>query len=134
MTPAGRELAVGFEFGPMEVRPEDIVDSDYLPVSPAAADGAVTLLETWQCPHCGAAELWAAVELLGRRIRSIEAVELDRETLERAHFIDEGSSMLAARLSEIAWADFAPGQVDAVAVLRQYLPVGGSERGESERR
>lgn len=130
---SGRELTVGFEFDPMEVRPQDIVDSDYLPVSPPPADGTATLLETWQCPHCGAADLWAAVALLGGRIESIEAVALDRETLARAHFIDEGCSMLAARLSGIAWADFAPGQVDAVAVLREYLPVGGKQRDEGER-
>ena len=57
-----RELAVGFQLDPLEVRAADIASSGYLPVTPQAADGTVTLLETWECPTCGTPDLWAAVQ------------------------------------------------------------------------
>jgi hypothetical protein len=53
------------------------------------------------------------------RIESITAVPLDRETLGRAHFIDEDVYGLAASLSGRSYPDIARDEV--VPILRQLL-------------
>jgi rubredoxin len=120
----GRELGVGFELDPLEVRAEDIAGSDYLPIVPPPSDGTATLLDSWECPSCGASDLWAAIELRDGRIAAISAVELTRATLDRAHFIAEECSNRAARISGIPWSEFVPGKVDPIEVLRTHLPPG----------
>lgn len=117
----GRELPVGFEFDRYEVRAEDVTSSGYLPVAPPPADGTATLLETWECPACRAAN-WAAIELVDGSIVAIEAVVLDRLALARAHFISDQCTVRAAQVSDVPLAELEAGRVDPVATLRAGLP------------
>jgi len=119
-----RELGVGFELDPLEVRPQDVAASGYLPVSPQPADGTFTLLETWECPTCRTADQWARIDVRDGVITAIAGVTLDRRTLEAAHFISDQCFLRASTLSEAAGRALIDGTVDPVAVLREHLPPG----------
>lgn len=125
----GRELATGFELVPAETRPEHIAACGYLPVAPVTGDAAMTLLETWECPSCGESDRWAAITIRDRVITEIRSVELDRESLERAHFISDQCFLRAAQLSGIPSADLMDGTVDPVNVLREHLSSGPGAPG-----
>ena len=60
------------------------------------------------------------IEIVGRRIRSIEAVTLDRATLRAKHFIsDDDADVAANALREESDAD-----ATSVEILAQHLPAG----------
>ncbi|MDB5065766.1 MAG: hypothetical protein JWM18_2200 [Chloroflexi bacterium] len=114
----GSSLGVGFEFHPLELTSESIVDAGYALVSPPDPDGPIRLLDVWICPQCRA-EQWAMVEIVDPKIRSIEAVNLDRATLESANFISDINADLLAE----AVTDEGPAMgASSVEILRQRLP------------
>src|SRR6185503_11622580 len=84
----GSGLRVGFELEPAEITTESILGAGYALIEPPSPDGPIRLLDVWICPQCQT-EQWAMVEIADRRIRSIEAVKLDRATLEDANFISD---------------------------------------------
>jgi hypothetical protein len=111
-------LGVGFELNPLRLTSESIVDAGYALVNPPDSDGPIRLLDVWICPQCDT-EQWAMVEIADRKIRSIEAVKLDRTTLESANFIsDSDADLLAEALSGEGPATDA----SSVEILRQRLP------------
>jgi hypothetical protein len=122
-----RELSVGFALDPLEVRPQDITSSGYLPVAPQAADATFTLLETWECPACGSADQWARISVRDAVIAAIDSVALDRATLETSNFISDQCFMIASALSGLPGEQLMTGAVDPVAVLREHLPEGDGE-------
>src|SRR5262245_61747030 len=81
----GSALGVGFEFEPAVLTTDHILDAGYTLVNPPEPNGAIRLLDVWICPHCQT-EQWAVVEIVDRKIRAIEAVQLDRATLDAANF------------------------------------------------
>jgi|SRR5580704_15168662 hypothetical protein len=113
----GSSLGVGFEFHPLELTSESIVDTGYALVSPPDPDGPIRLLDVWICPQCRA-EQWAMVEIVDRKIRSIEAVKLDRATLESANFI---SDINADLLAEALTGERPAMGASSVEVLRRRL-------------
>lgn len=116
----GSALGVGFELDDADLAAERILDAGYLLVNPPAAEGPIRLLDVWICPSCET-EQWALVEIADRRIRSIEAVKLDRATLESANFIsDVNADLLAQALA----GEEQDADASSVEVLRQRLPVG----------
>jgi hypothetical protein len=117
----GSELAIGAKFDPLDIRRDDILNSGYLLVSDPVPDVAIRLLETWKCPTSGH-ENWALITIVGDKISEIEAVILDRATLERANFISDQCFVLAAQLSDVSGADLAAGRVSSVELLRKLLP------------
>jgi predicted RNA-binding Zn-ribbon protein involved in translation (DUF1610 family) len=117
---SGIEIAVGFRFGPFEVRDQDITASTYLATGQAGEDGQIRLLETWQCPSCGH-ENWGRVTLSGVEVVDIASVILDRTELERAQYISEGCYILASKLSGIPTRDLMMRTVDPVRVLFERL-------------
>lgn len=121
-----RELAVGFLLDPMEVRPQDIASSGYPQVAPQPADGTFALLETWECPACGAPDQWARIEVRDGVITAIDAVALDRTALDSAHCISDQCSAHAAAISDVVAQDLVTGKADPVAVLREHLPARAS--------
>jgi hypothetical protein len=114
----GSALAVGFELDPFDLATDSILDTGYLLVSPPDAEGPIRLLDVWICPGCET-EQWALVEIAGRKIRSIEAVKLDRATLESANFI---SSVNADLLAESLQGGQPATNASSVEILRQRLP------------
>lgn len=117
----GSELAVGSELEALDVRTPDILNSGYQLVEQPRPGEPSRLLESWRCPTCGH-DNWAVVTIDGTRITGIEAVTLDRATLQRAHFISEQCDILAAQLSGIPAAELSAGVVNSVDVLRERLP------------
>lgn len=84
---------------PLDLCRDDVLNSGYLLVSDPAADEAIRLLEVWDCPFCGRGSNWALITVNGTEMTAIEAVALDRATLESANFISEvDADMLAATL------------------------------------
>ena len=114
----GSELGVGYEFDPVELTTEWILAAGYLLVNAPGAGEPIRLLDVWICPSCET-EQWAVVEIADRRIRSIEAVKLDRATLESANFISEVDADLLADALRGEQPARGEGGVD---VLRQRLP------------
>jgi hypothetical protein len=104
----------------LEVDPAYVGESGYLHVGPHEG-GELRLLETWDCPSCGALN-WAEVRIADGAIAKIEAVELTRARLAGAHFISDQAELLAARLAGRPALEFEREGADAVAILRQRLP------------
>jgi hypothetical protein len=123
---SGTELGIGFEFNPLEVRPQDIQSSGYQLIRQPAAGEPILLLETWEHTACGRGDLWAVITIEGVRITSIEAATLDRPTFDRAHYISDKCFVLAARLAGIAASDIVARANGCVDVLREHLRQGGS--------
>ena len=114
----GSALRVGFEFDPSDLTTESLVDAGYALVKSPEANGPIRLLDVWICRQCKT-DQWAMVELADRRISSIEAVKLDRATLESANFIsDTDADLLAARVRD----DEPTAGTSSVEILRQRLP------------
>lgn len=85
--PHGAYLRVGDRIR-MGVR--GAAEADYLVLRLPLPNEEVHLLHLWDCSNCGS-ENWAEVVLDDDLIVRIEATQLDREVLDRAHFI---SSMI----------------------------------------
>jgi hypothetical protein len=113
----GSALGVGFEFDPVDLETENILDAGYLLVNPPAEGGPIRLLDVWICPHCQT-EQWAVVEIAGGKLRGIEAVQLDRAALESAHFISDVNAELLAQ----ALGEEADTEESSVEILRKRLP------------
>ncbi len=114
----GSALGIGFEFDPVDLTTENMVGTGYALVNPPDADGPIRLLDVWICPHCGT-EQWAMVEIDDRKIRRIEAVKLDKATLESANFIsDVDADLLAEGLGDAG----SPTGESSVEILRRRLP------------
>lgn len=111
-------LGVGFELDPFDLTTESILDAGYALVNLPDADGPIRLLDVWICPQCET-EQWATVEIADRRIRSIEAVKLDRATLESANFISDVNADL---LAEALKGEEPTTGKSSVKTLRQRLP------------
>lgn len=111
-------LRVGIELDPSDLATECLLDAGYALVNPPDADGPIRLLDVWICPQCQT-EQWAMVEIADRKIRSIEAVKLDRATLESANFISDVNADLLAEA--LRGEEPATGE-SSVEILRQRLP------------
>jgi hypothetical protein len=114
----GSSLPVGFTLDAADLTPGSLVDSGYALADPPSANGPIRLLDVWNCPHCNT-EQWAMVEIADRKIRSIEAVTLDRATLESANFISDVNADLLAEV--LRGEEPATGE-SSVEILRRRLP------------
>lgn len=115
----GDNLPVGFLFEPIDLKTEYVIDAGYLLIREPTVGGTIRLLDTWGCSGC-VSDQWAVVEIVDMRIERIEAVSMNRETLEAANFIsDMNAEFLAARLSDDA-LDLDDRQ-DIVEILRERL-------------
>jgi hypothetical protein len=114
----GCALGVGFELAPVDLATESILDAGYALVNPPNPEGPIRLLDVWICPQCQT-EQWAMVEIVDRKIRSIEAVKLDRATLESANFISDVNADL---LAEALRGEEPAKGASSVEILRQRLP------------
>jgi hypothetical protein len=114
----GSGLRVGFELEPAELTTESILGAGYALIDPPSPDGPIRLLDTWICPQCRT-EQWAVVQIAERKIRSIEAVKLDRATLEAANFISDVNADL---LAEALRGEEPATGASSVEILRRRLP------------
>lgn len=117
----GIEIAAGFELDAMEVRDQDIRSSGYLATGRQRSDGTTRLIESWTCPVCKH-QNWARITIDGTKVAAIEGITLDREALESAQFITDGSYVLAASLSGLPAQELMTGAIDTVRVLLERLP------------
>jgi hypothetical protein len=117
----GTWLQVGSEIDAYDLTDENIAASGYARVNAAEEGEPIRLLDVWSCPHCQT-EQWAMVEIADGKIDGVEAVELDRETLESANYISEVDADLLA--GALAGEDDVAG-AGSVDVLRQRLPTRG---------
>jgi hypothetical protein len=101
----------------LEIDPATVPDAGYYLVQPPG--DTIRILETWACPTCDFYPNWAEIVVRGGRIERITAVPLDRETLDRVHFITEDVYGLAADVANREHPDIARDEV--VALLRQLL-------------
>jgi hypothetical protein len=114
----GSALRVGFQLDAVDLKSEHILGAGYALVTEPRPGGPIRLLDTWSCWRC-VADKWAVVEIVDRRIRNIEAVKLDRVTLESANFINALNALMRAETlvgERLEWS--AP----FVEILRQRLP------------
>ena len=117
----GATLGVGYEFATTDLRTEKLVNADYSIVTPPREAGALKLLEVWTCPSCET-EQWARIEIEDRRIVRIDAVTMNRVTLDSANFISTtNGDLLAAALMDLSPMEYSERKLDSVAVLRERL-------------
>jgi hypothetical protein len=68
-----------------------LLGSGFREVKPRSRGETARLLVDWQCPHCGAAGLWAVVQVLeddgSSRVTGIEAAPRTPETLHSVHAV-----------------------------------------------
>ena len=101
----------------LKIDPATVPDAGYFPVQPPG--DTIRILQIWACPNCDAYPNWAEIVVRNGRIESITAVPLDRETLDRVHFIDEDVYLVADVLGDRKYPDITPD--DVVPILRQLL-------------
>lgn len=117
----GSELTVGYSFDPVYLKTEHILGAGYALIAPPAPTGPIRLLDVWTCQACET-EQFAMIEIVGARIVRIEAVPMNRATLEAANFIsDVNAELLAAALMDISPAELAQRKLHPVEILRQRL-------------
>lgn len=114
----GSALRIGFEFDRVDLDTESILDAGYVLVNLPDADWPIRLLDVWICPQCET-EQWAMIEIADWKIRSIEAVQLDRATLESANFISDVNANL---LAEALLGEEPTTSESSVEILRRHLP------------
>ena len=120
------ELGVHARLDPRDVQADAILGSGYQLVARPEPGETFGLLEVWACPACGRTDNWAMIEIcdaLVPSIAAIEAVTLDRATLERAHFISDSCVFVVARLTDVPVEELMSGRASCVEVLREHLPV-----------
>jgi hypothetical protein len=108
-------LPIGYAFDPVKLTPESLVRNGYVQVNEPTPGAPIRLLDIWSCLDCGA-ERWAMVEIADGALRSVKPVELDRVTLDAAHYIDGLNAELLAKSLGDESAE------PAVDVLRRRLP------------
>ncbi len=101
----------------LEIDTATVPDAGYFLVQPPG--DTIRILQIWSCPHCDAYPNWAEIVVRDGRIESITAVPLDRETLDRVHFIDEDVYLVASVLGDRRYPEITHDQV--VPLLRQLL-------------
>ena len=93
------------------------VESGYLAVQRPA--DPVHIGHIWACPSCHHDPNWAEIVVRDGRIESIEAVPLDRATLERLHYLEEDAWYFIADRAGLKFEDLARNEV--VPTLRRFL-------------
>ena len=117
----GSELSVGYVFDPGDLKTEHILGAGYALIAAPRSEGSLRLLDVWTCPECETEE-WAVVDIVNRRIERIEAVRLDRATLESSNYIsDVNSDLLASALSDLSQEEMRDRNVSSIEILRQQL-------------
>ena len=101
----------------IEIDPATVPDAGYYLVQPPG--DTIRIIDTWACPTCDFYPNWAEIVVRGGHIESITAVPLDRETLERVHFIYQDVYDIAADLAGRKYPDVSVDEV--VPILRQFL-------------
>jgi rubredoxin len=109
----GSALGVGYNFDPFDLNSEKILRSGYLLVSPPEPNKPIRLLDTWACPKCET-EQWGMITIDGGRLQLIEAVELDRASLQLANFISDFNAENVA-------SQFPASDAGVVETLRRNL-------------
>ena len=103
----------------LAVRPEAMEERGYLTVHAPPEGGPYRILQLWDCPACRTTGHWAEVVIAGGAIASIEAVTLDRPTLERCHYLDEEAKGIAAAMVGRQYADLTYAEV--LPIFREKL-------------
>ena len=111
----GSTLSIGYTFDPARLTRDSLERNGYVQVNEPAAGAPIRLLDLWACVDCEA-ERWALWAIADGRLRSVEPVELDRATLDSAHYIDSLNAVLLAQSLGDESAE------PAVDVLRRLLP------------
>ena len=101
----------------LEIDPATVPDAGYYPVQPPG--DTIRILQSWDCPTCDSYPNWAEIVVRNGHIESITAVPLNRETLERIHFICQDAYYIAEDLSGRNYPDIARDEI--VPILRQFL-------------
>lgn len=84
--PQGKYLKVGDQ---IDLAPGGPSQNGYLTVKKPQPDAPIHLLEVWSCPFCNTVPNWSEVILENEQIKSITALSLNCEILERIHYITE---------------------------------------------
>lgn len=114
--PKMAELGVGSS---LEITLEKAVLACYLPVQPMPLEGEVRLLDTWECPYCSSPFNWAEIVVSKGLITSVLAVPLNRETLERVHFISDDCIYVLMAMINRPYEDIL--KEDTVKILLEQL-------------
>jgi len=103
----------------LDVDPSNVRESGYLMVREPSPDEPTRILQTWECPSCGAPANWAEIVVREGAIERVTAVSLTREVFERSHFIAPEADSVAAELAGRAVQEVAAESV--VPLLHAYL-------------
>ncbi len=110
----GSALPVGYELDPFDLRTDKIVGNGYSIVNTPEPGKPVRLLDIWTCPTCQT-EQWAMITIDQNRIQLVEAVKLDRASLNAVNFISDVNA-------EIVSERFDPSGGSVIDTLRRHLP------------
>lgn len=116
---AAPELAYLGVGHPLIIEPEAMADRGYLTIRRPLPGVPIRILQTWECPTCGAPFNWAEITVGAGTIEHIEAVSLTRKVVEKAHYISNEVISVVAELTGRSFADLRG--TDLVQLLREYL-------------
>jgi hypothetical protein len=110
----GSALGIGYEFDPVDLKPENVVRAGYALVSTPSDGRPIRLLDVWICPSCNT-EQWAMTTIDKNTIQLIEAVPFTRATLDAANYISDVNADVRAKA-------FSDQGASSVETLRRNLP------------
>ncbi len=114
------QLAFLGEGAPLEAEAGNLLESGYLLIRAPSPGEAVRILQSWECPSCGAPYHWGEIVVRDGIIERVAAVAMNRAVFERSHFIAAECDSLAADLLGKPVQEVV-GQ-DLVGILRAQLP------------
>jgi hypothetical protein len=87
-------LSVGYSFESGKLTRENLERNGYVQVNAVPPGAPIRLLDLWSCIDCRS-ERWVLWEIADGELRSVEPVELDRATLDRAHYVNQLNAELS---------------------------------------
>ncbi|ATB29204.1 hypothetical protein [Melittangium boletus] len=91
----------------------------YLTAQVPRPGAPIHILQTWECPFCGAPANWAEVTVSHGVIERMAAVEFDRDHFERSHLIANDALGIAMDLTGKTAQELV--KMDLVQILRDRL-------------
>jgi len=93
MAPYAEGAVLEFDLG-------DIEAGGYILIQPPRDSESLILLESWECPSCGAPFNWAKISIKNKTIEVVESINLDESVIKKSNYISEDCGYLGWKITD----------------------------------
>jgi hypothetical protein len=104
---------------PLIIEPDKMEERGYYTIREPMDAEPFRILHTWECDLCGTGFHWAEIVVDGGKIERISPVDLDRNTFERSHYIQDEARGLVSAMTGRPFSEIHDEEV--VPILRKLL-------------